>query len=202
MSDLRDRQRALARQTIVDATAELVTERRHLDFAMKEVADRAGVALRTVYNHFPDRQDLLDALGQSFNEQMESRGGPNAAALGRDVTLADAIRTNLGLFEELGGISEAFAQMPLADVGLDAERTERTKRIVDHVAATMPAVPADTARSIAVLARHLLSHRSWFWLTREYGLETADVAELVVWAVATLVDAANAGDLPEPPEHR
>lgn len=53
MESLRDRQLALARQVIIGACAELVTERRHLDFAMKDVAERSGVSLRTVYNPLP-----------------------------------------------------------------------------------------------------------------------------------------------------
>jgi len=48
MTGLRERQRTLARTTITTAAAELVTERHQLDFSMQEVAERAGVSLRTV----------------------------------------------------------------------------------------------------------------------------------------------------------
>ena len=103
MADLRARQLALARQAIVDACAELVTERRHLDFAMKDVAERAGVSLRTVYNHFPTREDLLDALGRRLRRR---DGGDRAAPRRPTCTSRDdllrAVRVNLGLFEELG----------------------------------------------------------------------------------------------------
>lgn len=47
------------------------------------------------------------------------------------------------------------------------------------------------------MLRHLMSHRTWFWLTREYGLETEQVAELVIWATRVLIDAAEAGDRPD-----
>ena len=98
-----------------------MTERRHLDFSMKEVAERAGVSLRTVYNHFPTREDLLDALGRTFNDESDpSVGGPVADDLASGEDLLRAVRVNIELFEALGGISEAFAQMPLADVGRDA----------------------------------------------------------------------------------
>lgn len=197
MTDLRTRQRDLARQSILDACADLITEHRHFDFAMKDVAERAGVSVRTVYNHFATREDLLDTLGRAFDEQMLERGGPDARDLGPSGDLFSAVRTNLRLFEELDATSEAFAQMPLADVGHDARRAERTRLIVDHIVGLMPNVPAEYAHSIAVVARHLLSHRSWFWLTREYGLETEDVAEVATWAVATLIEAAEAGNLPD-----
>ncbi|MCZ7528925.1 MAG: TetR/AcrR family transcriptional regulator [Acidimicrobiia bacterium] len=200
MTDLRTRQRDLARQSILDACADLITERRHLDFAMRDVAERAGVSLRTVYNHFATREDLLDALGQDFDDQMAERGGPDARDLRSGDDLLAAVRTNLRLFDELDGISEAIAQMPLADVGRHAKRAERTRILVDHLAGLMPNVPADDAHTIAVVLRHLLSHRSWFWLTREYGLDVDEVADVITWATATLVAAAEAGDLPSPDE--
>ncbi len=201
MEDLRTRQRALAQQTILDACAALVTEHRHLDFAMKDVADRAGVSLRTVYNHFATREDLLDALGTMFNDHMAARGGPDATDLETGgIDLVTAIRVNLQLFEELDGVSEAFAQLPLTDVGRDEERRVRTERIVEHIVGMMPSVPRDQAVAIATVLRHLLSHRSWFWLTREYGLTVDQVSDVVTWAATTLVDAAEGGDVPTPQE--
>ena len=200
MTDLRARQRELGRQAIVDACAELVTERHHLDFSMKEVADRAGVSLRTVYNHFATREDLLDALGEIVDERSQALGQPQARDLETIDDFHHAVRTNLEIFEQLGGISEAFAQMPLENVGRDTERVERTKRITDFLAAQMPSAPADEARALAVLLRHLASHRSWFWLTREYGLSTSDVARLVTWTTDTLIAAAEAGRLPHSEE--
>ena len=104
--------------------------------------------------------------------------------------------SNLRLFEELDGVSEAFAQLPLTDVGRDEERRVRTERIVEHIVGMMPSVPRDEAVAIATVLRHLLSHRSWFWLTREYGLTVDQVSDVVTWAATTLVDAAQGGDLP------
>lgn len=200
MSELRARQRAVARQTIVDACADLITERRHLDFSMKEVAERAGVSLRTVYNHFATREDLLDALGHLFDERMADVGGASSRDVSGRAELLDAVRRNHSAFEQLGGISEAFAQLPLADVGIDADRAARTERIVGLIVDLMPSVPADEAHDIALVLRHLLSHRSWFWLTHEYGLSTADATAIVTWAMETLIDAAEAGDGPVPRE--
>lgn len=204
MTNLRDRQRELATQSIVDACADLVTERHHLDFSMKEVADRADVSLRTVYNHFATREDLLDALGQEMDEQMQALGGPEARDIESRDDLRAAVRTNLVLFEKMGGISEALAQMPLADVGRDQDRAARTRFITDFIAGQMPSVPDDDAAAIAAVLRHLLSHRSWFWLTREYGLDTVEVTRIVTWAIDTLIDAAESGTTPphQPGEDR
>ena len=196
MSDLRERQREMARTSIVEACAELVTERHQLDFSMAEVAEGAGVSLRTVYNHFADREALLDALGQAFNRSMEDAGGATADGISGLDDLTEAIRTNAQLFEKGGGISAAFAQMPLADVGVDQERTTRTRRIADLIATEMPSVSEREAEVIALTCRHLFSHRSWFWLTHEYGMSTDEFVAVTTWAVRALIDTADSGDRP------
>lgn len=197
MTDLRTRQRELGRQTIVDACADLVTERHHLDFTMREVAERAGVSLRTVYNHFPTREDLLGALGTEFIRQMRDHGGLEYFDVNDLDGLLDAIALNHRTFERLGGISEALAQMPLADVGTDPQRAARTAGIVERLTASMPDIPEPDATEIALVLRHLTSHRSWFWLTHEYGLSTESAIRLTRWALRVLIDAAQRGDLPE-----
>jgi len=59
---LREQNRRLARERIIDATVQRVRSTGSTDFTMAEVAGLAGVSLRTLYRYFPNRQDLIDAL--------------------------------------------------------------------------------------------------------------------------------------------
>ena len=199
MTNLRDRQRQLARLTIVEACAELVAERHHLDFTIREVADRAGVSLRTVYNHFEAREDLLDAVGERFQQQMRDLGGAMIGDVPDAEGVLDSVAVNHAIFERMGGISEAFAQLPLEDIGRDAGRQRRTAAITDLLAEAMPGVPPEDAQVIGVTLRHLLSHRSWFWLTHEYGLTTPQATAVVQWCIRTIVAAAAEGHGPDLP---
>ncbi|MFV0316594.1 MAG: TetR/AcrR family transcriptional regulator [Microthrixaceae bacterium] len=196
ISDLRTRQRELGRQAIVDTCADLVTERHHLDFSMREVAEQAGVSLRTVYNHFPTRDDLLEALKEEFGQRMAQLGGVRHEDVKDLDGLLGAVATNNRIFRDLGPISGALAQLPLANVGEDAQRSERTVALVEMFTDAMADVPEDQARPIALVMRHMLSHRSWFWLTHEYGLDTDTATTVVQWAIRALVDAAEHGNLP------
>ena len=45
--------RDTTRRAILDALAHVVVESKGFGFSVQEVADRAGVTHRTVYNHFP-----------------------------------------------------------------------------------------------------------------------------------------------------
>ena len=104
---------------MLDACAALISERRHLNFSMQEVADTAGVSLRTLYNHFPTREDLLDALGERADEEMRAHDPIGAETIETIADLRTAIHTNLAAFEATGAKSEATAQLPLADDSAD-----------------------------------------------------------------------------------
>jgi len=59
---LRKRSEAVeeTRRRIIDATFELHNEKGVLATSMQDVAERSDVALRTVYNHYPTVDDLVE----------------------------------------------------------------------------------------------------------------------------------------------
>lgn len=59
---LRSRLRQVARETILDAAETVFARHGTAGGRMEEVAERAGVSVGTLYNHFRDRRALLDAL--------------------------------------------------------------------------------------------------------------------------------------------
>ncbi len=70
------------RRRIVDATFELHSEKGVVATSMQDVAERADVALRTVYNHYPTIDDLVGGCAQkvivllSPPSPAERRGSP------------------------------------------------------------------------------------------------------------------------------
>src|SRR5215472_1572236 len=72
---LRARQTELTRDLILEALVDLVVERPLADFSLQDVADRAGVSLRTVYRHFASREALLEALLPWVAQQISTTGG-------------------------------------------------------------------------------------------------------------------------------
>lgn len=59
---LRAEHRRRTEQRILDAAIDLVGDQGDIGFTMPEVAERAGVALRTLYRYHRTKQDLVDAL--------------------------------------------------------------------------------------------------------------------------------------------
>jgi len=58
----RQRYRAEARRTILDATEALLLDGGYEGFSMRRLARRCGTSAPTIYHYFGDKQGLLDAL--------------------------------------------------------------------------------------------------------------------------------------------
>ena len=75
------------------AVARAATEQRGENISLEDIARDAGVAIGTLYNHFPTRQDLLAATFIDETEELRTR----AVELATHPVPADALRDWLGL---------------------------------------------------------------------------------------------------------
>ncbi len=60
------------RRALVQAALELAAEKKDWNFSLREVARRAGVSHNAPYNHFPHKQDLLDAAATAGHDLLRS----------------------------------------------------------------------------------------------------------------------------------
>jgi AcrR family transcriptional regulator len=63
---------AANRRRVLQAARELFVER-GIDVGLKDIADRAGIGVGTVYRRFPDKDSLLDALFQESLDRLEEK---------------------------------------------------------------------------------------------------------------------------------
>src|SRR3954470_7590037 len=66
------------RQRIVDAAEQLMFDVDYERIQVKDVADRAGVALGTLYRYFNSKDHLFACALQSWSEGFDGRLGPTA----------------------------------------------------------------------------------------------------------------------------
>lgn len=192
----RTKQLAKARRDILDATAELVSERRLLNFTLAEVAERSGKSPRTVYNHFATREDLLRGLNERFDESAQALGAVYVHTTGSLDDVPAAARANFRIFDELGGLAEAFARLGSAEGPATHRRDSRTEAFTVFARRRFPELDPDKADHVAVLIRHVVSSRSWYGLTRELGLPAETAGDLVAWLVQLIIRGVDDGDLP------
>jgi AcrR family transcriptional regulator len=166
------------REALLDAALDVALEvDSNADLTHKEVAERAGVSLRTAYNHFPSRDELLDAVDAAI-----------AQRLGRaDLDADDPVEVIAGLyafFERNAGVLRAARSRPQRALR-ERRRAKRKGRLDAWAEKTLPDASAAERRELAALARVFLSSDTWLELHDGGGLSAkaaAGLAEQVLTA--------------------
>lgn len=193
---LRDSQRRVARELILRAAADEIVERGLEALSLQEVASRAGVSKRTLYNYFDTRETLLTELGRWSDELTLEMGGflvPD----GLD-TLPGMIPAVWGTWAAQGTIHEAVLMIAAASSGseMSADRRERRQAIARAIEEVRPGLDPGHLDELAALFHALPSAPVYRRLTTDDGLAVEPAAKLIAWAVTVLRDALAAGDTP------
>lgn len=193
---LRGQQKNLARRLIVDATARVILRSGIHQFSMQEVADEAGIALRTLYRYFASREELVDGVGREIEQIVGAQGidavlveGPTSAS-----TIAARVRGALAAGEAHSpDLARAWLVIETAS-GTRSKLSQRGDRLVrDAVGALAPQLAARDADCVAAALRVVATSRSWRLLRDDLGLPADEAARAIEWALRTLLEAAQAG---------
>jgi AcrR family transcriptional regulator len=179
---LRERQAQYVRVAVLDAViAELETKGVD-DVSMAEVAQAAGISLRTLYRYFPDRSSLLQAAGEHL---YGSLGVPFDIAGPEDISasLLEAAR-RLSTRPEL---TRALVRTTAGRATRSAVRGQRVDAIRTALKPVTDDLDADTARWATAVIAHLCSAASWVIIADESGLDEADAQQAVAWAIDSLI---------------
>jgi AcrR family transcriptional regulator len=116
------------------AAAQIVFREQGVEVSMKEIADRAGVGVGTLYRRFPDRAALITAAAHSYLSGLaemaatarreESRAWPALCRLLRECAEL-----------RLGAMASALEPTLHADIRSDPALTEVRAQVAEHVVA-------------------------------------------------------------------
>lgn len=196
--NIRKKQRESTRQAILEALAEVIAESGATSFSVQEVADRAGVTHRTVYNHFPTREALNDGLAVYVEEEMgrvTGAAGPPDTNLTID-RIAEMPAAAFSMFDALDAHVRAYVMLMVASrapATVHRERTAHVQRVIERDAGPLP---AGTAPLATAALRMFMSAWTWHLMTEHLGLTTKDAERTTTWALDLLVRAIQRGDLP------
>lgn len=194
MGSLRERQKDLAREAIVAATAEEAAVVGSLDFSIGDVAKRAGVAHRTVYNHFGSREGLIDALSEWIDERWAGQGGIIVPHTFRE--LPEAVRTNFEVFEEQSHLAQVMARLDPAE-RITTAQERRSQAFSRVVASEYPELSPEQQESVANLLRQIASVRNWYYLTRTQSLSAKAAGAVAAWTIEQMIAALDRGEFPD-----
>jgi AcrR family transcriptional regulator len=178
------------RRAILAALADVIVETGGLGFSVQQVAERAGVTHRTVYNHFPTRDALNDALAE-YLEELMADGGHRERPVTSAASLVPMIAEAYADFHAHEAAARAYVMLMLASrrpAGVSRRRTAAFQAAIARD--TTPPAPV-TARGVTAAVRMFLSSTGWHVLTEHLGLSPAEASATATWAAQTLLDAAS-----------
>ena len=185
-SPLRAEQAASTRARVLDAAIDLLQSTDTGDVAIPDVAERAGVSVRTAYRVFPTREDLLEGVLAELSQRFE-------AIAGTIPTTLDALAESAeGAVRAVYEVEPLFRAMFATPAGRELHRRTAPQRreaidemLVDELADLSP----QQRRRFVAVAHLLSSSRSVLLLKDYHDLDADDAVVAVRWALAVLVAA-------------
>lgn len=178
------------RRAILDALAHVVVESKAFGFTVQEVADRAGVTHRTVYNHFPTREALVEGLADHVEDLLASDGpAPDGEP---SLALAQFPQVTADFYPALAAREvHVRAYVILMVASRTPARVARARlRRIEGVIERDARLPAGlSARQVGAAFRMFVSSLGWHALTEHHGLSSQEASEVARWATQTLFDA-------------
>lgn len=182
-ASLRERQMAATREQILDVAMEMLSEGAGAGFSHEAIAAAAGMGARTVYRHFPDRAQLMQALWVRLREQTRTRFPQSREEI------AALTRAVFHEFDEREGLIRAVlnsaAGTEVRERGGAEGRAAFTQSLAPLLAGRGA---AERARVVAVFVA-LYSAPFWQLLRDRGGLSGPEAQEAAAWAFETLIDS-------------
>ncbi|HUA41109.1 MAG TPA: TetR/AcrR family transcriptional regulator [Streptosporangiaceae bacterium] len=181
---LREAQRAVTEQRIIDALVDLIDQEHPLEISMTAVARRAGVSEPTLYRHFPTKRHLFAGLARHQFQAVTVGLAPASAD-----DLADAVRV---VFERSAGMEHSIRWTLAAPDPEGVPRPNVDARLsMLRAALGSPAEEdGDAAQFLLCTVLLLTSPMAWLYWKDYLGLEPADAAAAAGWAIKTLASPA------------
>ncbi len=190
----RSERSAGTRERIVAAVRSLLEEGTFHDSTVEEVADRAGIARATLYQHFGSRLELVDAICETFDANpalLEIRKVvdlPDAdAALSE--TIANTVRFWSSEDTVLAQLYGVAAIDPAAQELVDRQRSDRRSEMARLARRLRSSgkLHAGTSEKTALTTLMLLTSYDSFRELREAGLSEREVTRTLLESARTLL---------------
>jgi len=182
-TSLRQRHADLTRELILRTVAELLEEGTASDLAVPEVARRSGVSLRTVYRHFPTREELLAAAGEWIGVNILRATIPEVIA-----EVPQRYAENAALWDEHPNLVQAMALTRGGNSVRSIRRRERLEKLREALREVTDGLPEAEAQQAFAVFAYLNSMLAWVTMREEAGLDGKQVGAAVAWAMRVLID--------------
>lgn len=187
-ASLREEQADATRERILEALVQTMGSG-VAALSMPAVAREAAVSIPTIYRHFGSKQGLLDAL----SPWVLKHSGLVPQAMPETIEeMPPLIR---GTFHQLDEMDATLRAAMASDLGRKVRRSTMPERLAAHRGVferSALGLPDDVLDRLASLSVILLSSAAYRAYKDYLGLDADSAADLVAWAMRTLVAGASA----------
>ena len=182
-SALRESHAESTKESILAAAAEEMAARGPGAFSVPSVAERSGVALRTVYRHFPTRDELVDAMWAWTYQRRDW--------LERDVPSGSIEETVARVGPRYAAMRDLIDAAQRCERQLALRAKTRKRRMANFEAALADDVAklGPEARRRALGALQCVSTPTfWLMLNDSWCPDPAEASKVAAWALRVLLD--------------
>lgn len=194
-----DRQRAATRIAILDTAMAMLRTEPAQTVSHEAIADRSGIAARTVYRHFPTRGHLVGALWERLRTETGTRWPTTEA------DIAPAVRAQFAQFEKHETlVRAAIVASATTDYPAHGSAEGRAAFTQSLAAVTHGLSPAESQRLIAVCVA-MYSAPFWQMLRDRGKLSAKEAREAAATALEAVISAAKTRPrvrTPRPTDHQ
>ncbi|CAN5644801.1 hypothetical protein BH10PSE14_BH10PSE14_00770 [soil metagenome] len=156
------------------------------------VAERAGISRRTLYRYFPDRDSLMQKVG----DEVRRRAG---ASVRFPHSEEDLLATLHPIHEGLDAIAPIATLVRSTPIGRQVRLADKQRRQEAYTAAAADAVHAlpERDRRLATAMLQFLHTSAWLEMRDQWDFTGSDSADASEWAIRTLLaDLRRRGSMP------
>lgn len=178
------------RTNILRALVDLIVEEGPGTISIPQVADRAGVSIRTVYHYFPTKEALFDGLTAAIPSLVER---PDGSIPGAPQSPAELVAEIAAAYRYLDANRRMFRALSVSELGgrmASARQTERVERIDSALGQIRDRLDPDEYRRLRGVVGVLASFDGFDGLTTVWGLTRDEASEATAWAIRVLTDRA------------
>jgi len=177
----RERKKDETRARIADDVIALMAEGR-LDISHDLVAERTGIARRTIYRYFPDRQELLGGASTRVREL----AGPGVRFPESEADLTGTLYDTYTGFDRIAPITTLMRSTPQGRAMRMAQNDLRVERYTAVTADAVKDLPEEDRR-LATALLQMLHTTPWLEMRDHWGLTGEEIARATGWAIRTLL---------------
>jgi len=179
---LREQHASATRERILGAVADLLEAGELEELTVPAVAEASGVSLRTIYRHYPTREELLEAAGRWIGDELVKHPYPRTLD-----EVADLYQEGARDFDERPGLVRALAFSGLGQRVRGYRRRERLAAIRRALRSELPELGERERRQAEAVLAYLHNMLAYTTLREEGGLSGEEIGEAIGWAIRTLI---------------